>query len=311
VSAVPVLSNTRPTRHGRSCATATVASIRPGPSLRRSTPIRRVGFSLARAISRASASVFGVLAFAQGRQGAADPGRIEPGRAVDRDPAEARLDDRDPHRARGDLLFRQEGPHRAVAGAQVGSLQRRDRRLQVGEAAAGAEVLGQDGIDLRRVEQGVAFDAEALHFEGRVAVGSRSRSDLGCRVWSWAWAGAAARAPGRARPRGAAPRANRRQPAPGRGCAGRRGGERAFIVRRSGWARFAHRPRHLAARPAGAETLVLGRWLAVAAGVAVARRAAIEQARVARREQGVDGRLRRDGRRRRRGGAPAARSTCR
>ena len=144
-----------------------VASICPGESLRRSTLIRRVGFSLARAISRARSSVFGVAPSRSAGSAAADPLAIEVGRAVDRDLAQPRLDHRDPHRARRHLLLGQEGPDGAEAGAGVGELQRLDCRLQIGERARVAEVRRQHGIDLHRVEQGVALDAEALHLERR------------------------------------------------------------------------------------------------------------------------------------------------
>ena len=289
-----MLSNTTPTRHGRSCATATVASICPGDSLRRSTLIRRVGFSLARAISRARSSVFGVAPSRSAGSARRIRAASSVGRAVDRDLAQPRLDHRDPHRARGHLLLGQEDPDRAVAGAHVGELQGRDRRLQVGERARAADVLGQRGVDLHRIEQGVALDAEALHLEGRRGRGpGPAASGAGDSASSGRQRRAAAPA-GASRPRAAA-----RRPAGRRRCCSSAEGQAGPRCRRP-----VAPPGRLGQPTQSA--LVLGRRPAIAA--ARCRRvagAAIEQARVARRQRRVERR------RRRRGAAPAARSACR
>jgi hypothetical protein len=104
---------------------------RPCASLRRSTLIRRVGFSLAREISRRE--IIGVRCPLLSRS-AGSARRIRVGSKsagpLDHDLAQARLDDGDAHRARSHLLLGQEHPDRAEAGARVRELQRGDRRLE-------------------------------------------------------------------------------------------------------------------------------------------------------------------------------------
>ena len=279
VSAVPVLSSTTPTRHGRSCATATVASIRPGTSLRRSTPMRRVGFSLAKAISRARSSVFGVSPSRSAgsvwrmRAGVAawPVRRSRPGRGAARPPRSAPC------------------PKRSAAPAGRPAPRRSRRAGRPAEAPPPPPAGRRSPAALPRRS---ARAASICTGSSRVLPSTLKRCTWNVGAAA-AWAGRAAGARSASSAATVAPSTSRRQPAPKPG-ARRRGGKSALHRPTVRLGRASQTGRvDLAARPAGAKALVLGRRLAVASDAAVAGGAAIEQARVARRQRGIDRRRRR------------------